>query len=351
MKEAVQSAMHDSDPVKSMLNFAALLNELTPENAPAALQAVNENTGGQDSWRYLSLLAHAWGTKDGKAALAAFGGLRRRESELAGSAALAAWAARDSEGAMQWLQERNARKDPKADPRQEAALVRGMITGLARRDVDGALKYLMTMNEDQQGDYVGLLVDQKMKEGVALAAEWSAQLPGERMRVTGMEVAGGQYLRRDFEGAIKWAESIAGRSDAHEAVADIANEMAGRNPQRAAAWVAELPAGPSQNHAFEDVFENWTHKDPLAASLSLTAMTPGSGRDAAVQAFSATLARENPAAALTWAGTISDPKQRANLQVDLARRWYANAPNDAQPWMASNLPAELQTRAVSPQKR
>ena len=351
MKEAVQSALRETDPVKSTLGVALLLKELTPENAPAALQAVNENASGREASRFLSLLAHAWGSKDGSGALAALSGLQGRESDVAKSTAMAAWAATDPDAAMNWLQERKAAKDSSADPRQDTALARGMISGLAQRDVDGALKYLMTLNEGQQGDFVGLLVEQKMKEGIGTGAEWAESLPNERMRVNGMEIAGGQYVRRDLDGAVKWAEKIAGRADAHEAVADIANEMAGKNPQQAAAWVAKLPPGPSQNHAFEDVFETWTHTDPLAASQSLTAMTAGPGRDTAIQAFAGTLARENPADALTWAAVISDSKQRTELQVDIARRWYGSSPNDAQAWIAANLPADLQPRAMTPQKR
>ena len=350
MKEAVLAAMRDPDPVKSMLNFAQLLAELTPDNAPAALKAVTESAGS-DSVRYLSLLAHAWGEKDGKTALAALDALRRRDAEGAKSTALAAWAATDPDAALKWLQDRNAQKDAKADPRQDAALARGMITGLARRDVDGALKYLMTLSEGQQGDYVGLLVEQKMKESVAAGAEWAESLPNERMRVNGMEVAGGQFLRRDLDGAVQWAEKIAARPDAHEAVADIANEMANRNGQEAAAWVAKLPAGPSQNHAFEDVFETWTRADPLAASQSLTNLTPGPGRDAAIQAFSNTLARENPTDALTWASVISDPKERVDLQLNIARRWNTNAPTEAQAWITANLPPDLQAQALAPQRR
>ena len=349
MKAAVQAALHETDPVRSMLNFALLMDELTPDNAPAAMQAINQNASGRESARFLGLLAHAWGRKDGSGALAAFAGLKGRESEFAKGAAMAAWAATDPDAAMRWLQA--TKWDPKADPQQDTALARGLITGLARRDMDGALKYLMTLSEGQQGDFVGLLVEQKMKEGVAAGASWAAGLPSERMRVNGMEIAGGQYLRQDLDGAVKWAETIAGRADAHEAVADIADEMAGKNPQQAAAWVAKLPAGASQNHAFEDVYETWTHSDPLAASQSLTSMTPGPGRDAAVQAFSGTLAKENPADALTWAGTISDPKERVDLQVSIARRWQANAPGEAQAWITANLPADLQVQALTPQKR
>jgi len=351
MKEAVVAAMRDPDPVKSMLYFAQLLAELTPENAPAALKAVTENAGGADRMRYLSLLAHAWGEKDGKAALAALDTLRRGDSEGAKSTALAAWAATDPDAALKWLQDRNAQKDPKSDPRQDSALTRGILTGLARRDVGVALNYLMTLNEGQQGDFVGLLVEQKMKDGVTAGAEWAENLPNERMRVTGMEVAGGQFLRRDLDGAVQWAEKIAARPDAHEAVADVANEMANRNGSEAAAWVAKLPAGPSQNHAFEDVFETWTRADPLAASQSLTSLTAGPGRDAAIQAFSNTLARENPTDALTWAGVISDPKERVDLQLNIARRWNSNAPTEAQAWITANLPPDLQARAMEPQRR
>ena len=351
MKEAAQAALREPDPVKSMLHFTMLLKELTAENAPGVLQAVNEMGGGSDAARYLGLLAHAWGEKDGKAALAAFEGLRRRDSELAGSAALAAWAGNDPDAAVKWLQDRSAsKKDPAPDQRKEDALTRGLITGLARRDVDVALTYLQTFNESRQGEFISLLVEQKSKEGPAAAATWAQNLPGESMRVTGMEAAVGQYVRQDLDGAVKWAETIAARADAHEAVADIANEMAGRNPQQAASWVAALPAGKSQNHAFEDVFETWTHKDPLAASQTLTAMTPGPGRDSAIQAFSAILIRENPTDALTWAGAVSDADQRTGLQVDLARRWYAKAPADALPWITTHLSTDLQARAI-PQKR
>jgi hypothetical protein len=348
MKEAAQAALREPDPVQAMLHFTTLLRELTAENAPGVLEAVREMGGGSDAARYLSLLAHAWGEKDGRAALAGFDSLHRREGELAGGAALAAWAGQDPDAATKWMQEHRAAKTP-ADPRRESALNRGLITGLARRDMDAALAYLQTVNESQHGELINVLAEQKLKEGPASAAVWAQNLPGERMRVTGMETVGGQYLRQDLDGAVKWAETIAARADAHEAVADIANEMAGKNPQQAASWVAALPAGKSQNHAFEDVFETWTRKDPLAASQSLTAMTPGPGRDSAIQAFSGILLRENPTDALTWAGAVFNADQRIDLQVDLARRWYAKAPGEALAWMSTHFSPGLQARAV-PQK-
>ena len=242
MKEAVQAALRDPDPVKSTLYFLQLVKELTPENAPAALQAVNETVGGGDSMRYLSLLAHAWGEKDGKAALAALETVRGRGSEWARSTALAGWAATDPEAALAWLQERKAQKAAGREGRDDEALSRGMLNGLARRDVDGALKYLMTLDEEQQGDFVGVLVEQKLKDGVSSGADWAMQLPTEPMRTNALETVGRQYLRQGLDTAVQWAERIASRPDAHEAVADVANDLAGRNPLQAAGVGAEAAA-------------------------------------------------------------------------------------------------------------
>jgi hypothetical protein len=350
MNEAVQAALRDPDPVRSTLYFVQLIKELTPENAPAALQAVNENVGGGDSMRYLSLLAHAWGEKDGKGALAALESVRGRGSEWARSTALAGWAAADPQAALEWLQERNAQKGPNRDGRDDWALSRGMLNGLARRDIDGALKYLMTLNEDQQGNFVGVLVEQKLKEGVTAGSDWAMQLPSERMRTNALETVGRQFLRQDVDTEIQWAQGIAARPDAHEAVADVADELAGRDAPAAAAWVGKLPPGPSQNHAYEDVFERWTRSDPLAASQHLTQMNPGPARDNAIQAFSRTLARENPPDAIAWASVISDPNERIDVQIDIARRWNESAPNDAQTWIAANLPPEAQARVLAPRR-
>ncbi len=351
MKEAVLDALRDPDPVRATLHFTQLIQALTAENAPAAFQALSEKAGTPEAARLMSLLAHAWGAKDGKAALAAFDTLRGRDGDSARSTALAAWAALDPDAARQWLTDRAASKDPKADPRQEMALTRGLLSGLARRDAGVALDYLMTLDEKQQGDLISVLTDQKLGESIAAGAEWAARLPTTLMRTNALETVGERFLRQDLDGAAQWAEQIAARPEAHEAVADVADRLAGRDPLAATAWVAKLPAGPSQDHAFEDVFERWTRGDPLAASQSLAGMTPGPGRDSAIQAFSRTLAKENPADALTWAAAMTDPGSRADVQVEIARRWHSSAPDAAAPWISAHLAPDLQARALAPKNR
>jgi hypothetical protein len=342
MRDAAKVVLGTADPVEGTARFTELLGELTKSNAPALLEALE---AGGDSSRFVGLLAHAWGQLDGQAALAAFDGLPdRRESGSAKSAALAAWAATDPEAAIRWVQD--VEEDGSSGD-DAVAMSRGVLTGLARVDLDAALQYLTTLGEEAQGDLVGVLVDQKLRDGVAAGAEWSVRLPGEAMRTSALETVGYRFIREDMPGAVEWAESLAGRADAHEAVADVANELANQNPREAAAWTSKLPAGPSQDHAFEDVFENWTGKDAMAASEFLSKMNPGSGRDAAIQAFSRTLARESPKDALEWAAAMTDPAQRGEVQVDIARRWQTSAPGEALAWIAENLTPEQQAKVLA----
>ena len=355
MKEAAQAAIGDPDPLRSTNYFSLLLKGLTLGNAPAALQAVMENAGPTDSVKYLSLLAHAWGGQDGKAALEALATLRGgHEARAAQRTAISAWAAQDPAAARQWLQERNTTEAAKAGSQDEVddeALSQGLISGMAHRSVDEALQYLITLEESIQEEQIGLLAEQKLKEGLCAAAQWAEGLAGESLRISALEAVGGQFLRQDPEGAIHWAEQMAARPDGYEAVAAVAGDVAERNPQEAAAWVSRLPAGASQDRAFEEVFGMWTKADPLAASQNLTTMAPGAGRDAAIQAFSRTLARESPADALAWAHVMTDPRERADVQIYIAQRWQRIAPKDAREWITANLPPELQARALAPNKR
>lgn len=353
MTEAVQGALRESDPVKSMLYFAQLVKELTPENAPAALKAVREGPAGMESMRYMSLLAHAWGEKDGAGAVAALDQVRGRESGWAKSTALAAWAASDPKAALQWMQEHTAKQAEQGgnrDGREDGALTRGLISGLARQDIDGALNYLMTLKEDQRGEYVGVLAEQKLKEGADTASNWALGLADPRMRSNALAVVSRQFLRQDLQTATNWAATIAGQPGAEGAVGQVADQFADRNIPEAAAWASKLPPGESQNEAFREVFSEWTDSNPLAASQALTQMAPSPARDAAIDSFSRNLARENPQDAMAWAIVITEPRSRLNAQTEIARRWYQTAPNDAQPWIAANLPPDMQARALAPRE-
>ncbi len=354
MAAAVEAAVKEADPVKSMLYFAQLVKELTPESAPSALKALRANTSGFDSMRYMGLLGYAWGEKDGKAALAAFDEMGGRESGFMKGAALSGWAASDPDAAVKWLADTKASQSAEGQNQDRNpwgnrdlwGLERGLITGLARNDLDAALKYVMGLEENQRGEYAGVLAEAKLKEGVSAAAEWALGLQDPKLRASALESVANQYARQDPKAAADWAASVAAQAGSADAVGRVAESLGRKDAPNAVAWAASLPAGDSQNEAYRQIYRDWTRENPTAASESLVAMSTGPAKDAAVEVFSRSLARENPTDALTWANSIANAETKLETQIDVARQWLRSNPTEAQQWMQTNLSAEAQQKVT-----
>ena len=351
MAAALTFALRDPDPVKAMAAFTQLLSSLTAENAPAALKAIRENTGGFESMRYLSLLGFAWGEKDGAAAMASLSEMNGRDAGMTRGTALAGWAANDPEAAMKYFADYKAANpdDPngRGGNREEAMMERGLISALARTNPEMAMKYVMTLKEDQRADYMGVIAEQKLHEGTAAASAWAMSLTDEKMRASALDTISRQFLRGDMTAATEWASSIASQPGSSQAVGQIADAMARKDPAGAAAWVATLPSGDSQTAALQQIYDQWTRSDPTAASTQLTQMPAGEAKNAIVATFTRSLAREDAASAAIWTKEITDAEDRLKAQIDVARVWNRTDPTAAHPWIAANIPADQQAEAMA----
>jgi hypothetical protein len=116
--------------------------------------------------------------------------------------------------------------------------------------------------------------------------------------------------------------------------------------QAGLAWSRQLPPGAARDEAHQQVFNEWTRRDPTAVSQELQTMPPSQERDNAVRSFALILVRENPLDAMTWAGSITDATHRLDTQIEAARRWTEVAPADAAAWIASHLPAAAQAQVL-----
>lgn len=355
MTAALMLALKDPDPVKAMAAFTQLLSSLTAENAPAALKAIRENSGGFESMRYLSLLGFAWGEKDGAAAMASLSEMNGRDAGMTRGTALAGWAAKDPEAAMKYLADYKAANPEDANGqggnREEAMMERGLVSALARNNPEMAMKYLMTLQEDERADYMGIIADQKLHEGTAAASAWALSLTDEKMRSAALDSISRQFLRGDMTAATEWAASIASVPGSGQAMGQIADAMARKDPAAAAAWVATLPAGDSQTAALQQIYDQWTRSDPTAASTQLTQMPAGEAKNAIVATFTRSLAREDAASAAIWTKEITNPEDRLKAQIDVARVWNRTDPTAAQPWIAANIPADQQAEALARPER
>jgi hypothetical protein len=93
-------------------------------------------------------------------------------------------------------------------------------------------------------------------------------------------------------------------------------------------WLAELPSEiEGQRHAIGERFEDFIKEDFEAAGKWLAAQPLGPAFDEAIQDYAMSAARDNLEAARAWADQISDPKvreetiQRIAPQVEIRTRF------------------------------
>jgi hypothetical protein len=335
MTGAVMDALRDPDPVKGLRHFTHLLECLTPENAPAALAALKAHSGPRDTNQWMTLLCTAWGAKDGAAALAGTTARDDREAAMAG------WARTDPAAAEQWL----AALPPGTDDGDRKALQRSLVRGMTRQNPQGALAYITEQDGGVRGDLIKAMTKEQFADGAPATARWAAGLPDE-LRGTALETVARHYMQVDPAAGAAWAAESALAPDMRQAVGRVADRMAEKDVMAALKWTEQLPAGPGREEAFQQVFSEWARKDPTTSSQELLRMPAGAHRDNAIHSFAGSLVRENPEDAITWAAAISDPALRLDTQINVARKWNNAAPAAAQSWIAANLPADAQRRAL-----
>jgi hypothetical protein len=339
MALALQEALRESDPVKSTMNFAHLMKHLTSENAPTAFKTLRETVTGFEALRFMPMLSYEWGSIDGASALAAMKDIGGRDTMIASAATLAGWASADPAAARKWLDENGT-----AETRW--LLNRALITGMATNDPEGAARYVSTLDENERGNLVDVLAEQRLKSGLDEATRWALGLEDATMKMNALDRVAEQFTRQDPVKAAEWIKAYAGESYARDAVGTVAQEFAQKDPDQALAWAGKLPAGETQSEAYGRLFREWGRSDPTGASESLNRLPPGASKDQAINSFSRSIARENPEDAITWAATIQDPQVRENTQIEVVQRWRMTNATAATEWAAANLSPEAQQKSA-----
>jgi hypothetical protein len=235
-------------------------------------------------------------------------GLRGMNFSMAYDRVASNWAARDPVAALSWAREQASKGDRFATS--------GAITGWWKNDPAAAEAYVashLATQEDWQ--LASTLASNIFGEDPERAKEWVRQLPNEDAR-----------RQADVGLAIHWGFS---------------------DPAGATKWAATLPPGEGQQTLAETV-GLWAQQD-LPAGAEWLGSYEGAGRDQAVDNFILTVAAKDPAGALTWAATISDPKTRVSAEQRLASEWLKRDPPAARKWIeSSSLPAEEKSRLLAP---
>ncbi|HEX2749302.1 MAG TPA: hypothetical protein VHM91_14940 [Verrucomicrobiales bacterium] len=351
MKEAMLTAIRESDPVKSQLMFARLMEELTPENAPAALAMIRENVGGgMESMRYMSMLAYKWGEVDPATAMAELSKGDDRGGRMGQTVALAGWAAKDPQGAIAWL------AAYEGDAREKEWMGMSLINGLARSSPEEAMKYALTIKDEGSRTRAAESIAREMirSGGTEKATAWLATITDADMKKGAFQTVSDQLLRSDPAKAAEFIKQHANEDYARGAVASLANNLAKKDVQQGLDFAGTL-TGQSQARAYGSVISEWLDQNKGAgaadAAKYVEAMPAGANKDAGARELARQAMRQDPLTAIEWAKSIQDTETRSETLVEAGRRYMREDQAAASAWLAtSGLSAEDQQKVTNPQR-
>lgn len=338
MRQAMTEALRETDPVKSTMLFARLLEEMTPENAAESMATLRESISGFEMMRYMPLLAYQWGSVDAKGALASLDAQGQgggRENMFAKPVVLAGLASKDPAAAQAWLAEQ------KDDMPGKEFYTQSIINGLAKSDPEAALALAAKQEKaEDRSRAAETIAQEKIKSGVEGAAAWAATLTDPDMKKGAMQTIANQMARTDVTKAAEYVRQFANDPSASSAIEDVTQRMARENPQEALKF-AEGLAGTNQPVAFGQTIENWTRRDSEAASRYVDAMPAGANKDASASALAQSIGRDDPVSAIEWTKVISDPKVREEALIPVARDFRRTDEAAYNEWLpTSGLSAE-----------
>lgn len=240
---------------------------------------------------------------------------------------LRAWASRQPEAARAWMEETKGTLPSFLRARRYAAWLEGM----AERDPAAALAEALDFpvaNRSEgwmQRRAVAELVEGEVEEGRVdpLLATLSAWPEGE-VRQSALEALYGAWVRRDPEAALAhWGSRERGASAEDSGLAaGLVREWTEANPAEAAAFVRSLgPEDPAYEAAVSTLVERWSRYEIEGPAAWLNGEPLTAKTDRAVAVYSVRAAREDPAAAMSWAESIQEEELRTGAMQRVAESW------------------------------
>ena len=210
----------------------------------------------------------------------------------------------------------------------------------------------------------------------AAAITWATQHPEGPLGGSALSGAISGWWQKDHAAAEGYALAHANDSDAMQLMVALLGEISRDNPQRAIAWVAQIPNAEIRRSSETMLASMWSINDPRAASewaanlpneqsaralgstMSFWAQTDpqaasqwletlsGTKRDNAIGAFSSGIVSKDPLTALKWVESIGDPTIRDRTLKEVVVQWRALDPVAAKTWIQNSSLSEADKKQL-----
>ncbi len=314
---------------RGMLRAMAALAELDDAQIQEALAEVEQSVreAGQKQMLYSALLG-LWAETDGRAAMAYAQGKLGKSSLFENGAVqtvIDAWALRDPEAVWKWFE---AQPKDDLDDHTRGMAASSVFRGMAAHDLESALARLGTVaNQSPVSALIGIVESASDDASRRRLLDRTASLPPDlrdqiRTRVTQ------EWALSAPEEVVAWTRSLP--ADEQKAVRSSAGQaLLQVNPALAAEFMLEGADEKDKRQILNQIVSGWTQKNVLAAGEWIAKQPQDPELDAARYQYAAVVVHRDPTAAMDWARSVQNEKQRADTIEMVYGNWRAKDPTAA----------------------
>ena len=256
-----------------------------------------------------------------------------------------------------WLIMDMASRDPNADPHD--AISRALAEAgdndgsrrnvlwragqmLAERDPKEAIKFAEDQKPGERGQVYQQAMDSWMEKDKPEAMKWLKSQP-ETVQADAVRGLRGEVRDMSFDDVQKLSSDL--NTKAGQEVWSMAvDTKASQNPQEALQYLPHL--GDDQRpHGYNEIAQEWTKKDPTAASEWIDGLAVGKEKDHAIQGMVSELRAREPDSSTIWASTLGDEGTRERLVSENAKTWLKRDEAAATEWINSTETISDEVRA------
>ena len=321
--------------------IAANLNQRQVIDAIAYLQSLPRGPLREEAFL---VFLQRWAELDARSSLAYVLSDRSDwDRESAVGAILAGWSRQDPRAAWHWVEERSA----SPELRQERHAL--ILKDLAQRNPTLATELALSIPTERfRAEALRVVATEELKRQPPEAAlARFEELEDGYTRIHTLAHITGIWARYEPGEAIAWAEEHPNPDLRALAYREIARSWGQYNPASTAEWVQRLPEGRVRAVALEETISAWIAGDGLVpAAQWLNQLDPHPDFDPAVQSATFAMMESDPAIALTWAHSITDPSESDFTVLVVAQYWMEIDPTTAIQHIQQDPHISTQTRQL-----
>ena len=237
------------------------------------------------------------------------------------------WAHTDVPGALDWVEQLPDGKSKKEAQRQ-------VINEWVQQEPRVAMDYLMKNRPpSEEGDYdITWLIQRWAEQDSQQALAWTQQLTDEKLRGEALGGVIGTLAKKEPQRAVALlAELPAERQP--DAAGNLADSWVQDDPDAAAAWAVQLSENDVRIRAISSIVSHMAQEDLAKTAGWLEKLPPGASRDRAITSFVNRAEDTDPESAVAWAASISEESTRNGTIQNVARSWLRHDKAAATRWI------------------